>query len=322
MARAEERAVARRARFAARLAAIYPEHHEAVLEAQARPRGAALLVPPWRAGIEETAARLAADGIATEPLAAEPPALFVPAGARPRALRHPLCTDGTCFALDAASLAVAMAVAPQPGMRVLDACAAPGGKTLALAAMLRGRGGIVAVEKVRARFFRLRAVLARAGASGVETRLGDARRLAPRLGPFDAALVDAPCSTEARLDPADPASFRYWSERKIAEQARKQKGLLLAAARALAPGGRLVYATCSHAPEENEAAIAWLLARAPWMEPVPAPNPLGLPALPGLVEAAGRRHPDAVAHALRILPGARNGAMFVAVLQKARKPAG
>ena len=318
MARAEKRALALRARFCARLAALYPEKADEILQAQAMPRGIALLVLPWRAELAEAQAQLRQDGVPNEVLATQPPILFVPAHARASAVRHRLCEEGVCYAMDAASLAVVMALAPTPADRVLDACAAPGGKTLALAAMMQGKGEIVAVERAKARFFKLRAVLARTRAPNVKAHMGDVRRLVPRLGAFSCVLVDAPCSTEARINPEDAQAFRYWSERKIAECARRQKSILAAAVKALADGGRLVYATCSHAPEENEAVLAWLLTRAPELSLAPASNPLALPTQPGLCEALGHRYPALVQQAMRILPSARNGAMFLALLRKSR----
>jgi 16S rRNA C967 or C1407 C5-methylase (RsmB/RsmF family) len=122
-------------------------------------------------------------------------------------------------------------------------------------------GSIVAIEAVRDRFFKLRAVLALQGAANVRSYCMDGRRFQARDGLFDKVLVDAPCSAEGRFNRFTPKSFGYWSSRKIKEMAKKQKGLLLNASRCVRSGGILVYATCTFAPEENEAVIDWFLRK-------------------------------------------------------------
>ena len=89
----------------------------------------------------------------------------------------------------------------------------------------------------------------------------DGRRLRAHDGLYDRILVDAPCSCEGRFIINEPKSFAYWSVRKIKEMSHKQKGLLLNASRLLGPGGILVYATCTFAPEENEEVVDWFLRK-------------------------------------------------------------
>ena len=80
---------------------------------------------------------------------------------------------------------------------------------------------------------------------------------------FDAVLLDAPCSAEGRMDLRDPRSYRFWSEKNIVAHAKLQRRLFRAAVRVLKPGGRLVYSTCTLAPEENELMVDWALAEFP-----------------------------------------------------------
>lgn len=144
----------------------------------------------------------------------------------------------------------------QPEQHVLDLAAAPGSKTLQIAAMLKGEGALNAVEVVRKRFFKLKKNLADHGARDVRVYLQDGRN-ADRHRPsfFDRVLLDAPCSTEGRFVAGEPMTYRYWSVRKIREMAFKQKQLLESAIRCVKPGGLVVYSTCSFAPEENEEVV-------------------------------------------------------------------
>jgi len=130
-----------------------------------------------------------------------------------------------------------------------------------MAALMHNQGLIVAVEAIRNRYYRLKSVCSLLGVKNATSKLMDGRRFKPQGQLFDKILVDAPCSSEGRFNTAHPKTFAYWSPRKIKEMSRKQKGLLLAASRALKPGGTLVYSTCTFAPEENEAVVDWLLRK-------------------------------------------------------------
>ena len=174
----------------------------------------------------------------------------------------PACREGRLYIQNPASMVPALVLDPRPGERILDLCAAPGGKTLQLAGLMGNQGQISAVESVRPRFFRLRANLETHGATNVRTYLKDGRgvwRNCPEE--FDRVLLDAPCSAEGRFNVAEPASHAYWSVRKIREMQRKQQRLLHSAAQCLRPGGVLVYATCTFAPEENEVVLNGLLRK-------------------------------------------------------------
>jgi 16S rRNA C967 or C1407 C5-methylase (RsmB/RsmF family) len=171
---------------------------------------------------------------------------------------------GAIYPINPSSAFAVQALAPRPDEEILDLAAAPGGKTLLMAAAMENRGRIAAVEPVQARFHRMRANLARCGATNVEFYLRDGRGVGRKVPErFDAVLLDAPCSSEARIRLRDPASYVHWKPRKIRETARKQKSLLRSAFTALKPGGRLLYCTCAFAPEENEMPVDNLLRREP-----------------------------------------------------------
>ncbi len=230
-------------------------------------------------------------------------------------------TDGSLYVQGAASIRAARALGALPDQRVLDLAAAPGGKTLVLAAAMQGRGELVAVDAVKARFHRLRANLDHAGAGHVRTWLGDGRRV-PRdfHQHFDRVLLDAPCSSEARIDPATPKTFANWSLGKVRDMARKQWGLLGTALRCLAPGGEVVYSTCSFAPEENEATLAaWLTVddsddRAAELLPLDLGE--GVTTRPGLERFGRKRWPEQLHLARRIVPDALHEGLFVARLRR------
>ncbi len=148
---------------------------------------------------------------------------------------------------------------PQQGERILDLTAAPGSKTLQIAAMAP-EAEIAAVELVRKRKFKLQDNLKRHGASFVKVFLQDGTKVwRYRPEHFDRVLLDAPCSSEGRFQFSDPHSWSFWTTGKSKEMVRKQRRLLFSAVHSLKPGGTLVYSTCAISPDENEGAIQHML---------------------------------------------------------------
>jgi 16S rRNA (cytosine967-C5)-methyltransferase len=210
-----------------------------------------------RASRDEVAAALAAAGVATEPTRHAPDGLVVTAG---NPLPHAAAAlAGTFFVQDEASQLVSLAVGARPGERVLDVCASPGGKTLAMAADMRDTGVLVAGD-ARARRMRLLGDTVRVGGAAcvrlVRVPADGGLPFAPR---FDRVLVDAPCSGLGTIR-RDPDIRWRRTEGDLAAFARDQLTLLSRAAAVVRPGGRLVYATCSSEPDENEAVAGAFLA--------------------------------------------------------------
>jgi 16S rRNA (cytosine967-C5)-methyltransferase len=144
---------------------------------------------------------------------------------------------------------------------VLDACAAPGGKTVAMAAGMGGRGLLVAGDIRARRVELLAATVARSGASLVRLARFDAAALP--FGPvFDRVLVDAPCSGLGTIR-RDPEIRWRRTAADLARLADGQRRLIERAAGVVKPGGRVIYATCSSEPDENEQVVSWFLARHP-----------------------------------------------------------
>lgn len=250
-----------------------------------------------------------------------PEALRFAAEDRSAVLRHPLYDAGALYLQSLSSQAAAFALDPQPGDEIVDLCAAPGSKTSHLAALM-GEGILVANEVSKGRSHKLRAVLAQLRVSGreqldVRVRTGDGVRFRGHRECFDRVLVDAPCSGEGRFHVSDPRSWEGWTLRKVKGTASKQKALLHAAIEATKPGGVIVYATCTMAPEENEGVLARALKRygdVVNLEKLPVPLPTALPALR---EWKGRDLPAEIAgFARRIPPGPEWDGFFLARLRK------
>jgi 16S rRNA (cytosine967-C5)-methyltransferase len=168
----------------------------------------------------------------------------------------PLWHAGLYMPQSRSSQAVARAVDPQPGERILDLCAAPGGKSTHLAALMQDAGEIVSVERHPRRAAGLEATAARMGATCVRVEVADAAE--PRSdGPYDRVLVDPPCSGLGTLQARPDLRWRMTPER-IAGLVDEQRGILAAAAGAVRPGGLLVWSTCTLDPAENEELVAEL----------------------------------------------------------------
>jgi 16S rRNA (cytosine967-C5)-methyltransferase len=217
-----------------------------------------------RATPEEVIERLAADDVHLVRGRFAPDALIVESG-------HPLRgrPEGLFVVQDEASQLVALLAEPRPGWRVLDACASPGGKTTALAAALDASGRLIASDVRRRRMTLLRKTLTAAGADRVRLVQMDLLHPLPFTRPFDLVLVDAPCSGLGTLR-RDPDLRWRRNERDLPALAAAELVMLQHAAAVVAPGGRLVYATCSSEPEENEGVVDAFLATTPDFAPFDA----------------------------------------------------
>jgi 16S rRNA (cytosine967-C5)-methyltransferase len=242
-----------------------------------------------RTTVDELERELRSAGIQTERGTVHPDSLEVASGS-PSAL--PGFAEGRFAVQDQASSFVVRALDPQPGDRVLDVCAGPGGKTGHLACLVEPEGRAVAADVSLARLGLVRANVGRLGMrAGLLVQ--DGRRPAVRDG-FDRVLVDAPCSGigSARRRPELLSRAR---KDELSGLARLQVGIASAAAGMLRPGGRLVYSVCTFPRAETDAACDAIVRRVPELEPV---------------EIAG---PDGPAERIRLWPH-RHGcdAMFVA----------
>ena len=225
---------------------------------------------------------------------------------------HPWHDAGAYYLQEPSAMAPARLLDPRPGERVLDLCAAPGGKSGQLAAALEGRGLLVANEIVPARAKVLSRNLERLGVSNALVVSAHPAVLARRLpGWFDRVLVDAPCSGEGMFR-KEPDAAADWSPEQVAVCADRQLEILRSAAQMLAPGGRLVYSTCTFAPAEDEGLIARFLAEQPEFSLLQPQAPWFAPGRPDWAD--GR---EALSRCCRLWPHLVKGeGQFAAVLQR------
>jgi NOL1/NOP2/sun family putative RNA methylase len=181
--------------------------------------------------------------------------------------RHPYHFAGLYYSQEPSAMSVAPLLGVQAGERVLDLCAAPGGKSTQLAQALGGKGVLVANEINGSRASILSQNVERLGVrNGVVLNASPAALAARLEGYFDKILVDAPCSGEGMFKKNEKEAVENWSEENVALCAARQTEILRSAAAMLCEGGRLVYSTCTFAPEEDEGQIASFLATMPEFE--------------------------------------------------------
>jgi NOL1/NOP2/sun family putative RNA methylase len=185
--------------------------------------------------------------------------------------KHPYHLAGLYYLQDPSAMSAAALLDPQPGERVLDLAASPGGKTTQMAALMQGSGLLVANEIKDKRIGHLAVNVERWGAGNVIISNETPERLADHFGAwFDRVLVDAPCSGEGMFR-KDRSARLDWSPEMVAGCAVRQSNILRVAAKLVRPGGYLLYSTCTFAPEEDEAVIARFLEMFPDYETVSIP---------------------------------------------------
>jgi len=247
-----------------RLGTAYGETERiALARAWVAPAAFDLRVNPMKATRDAALATLVDDGFAATPTPYSP--LGIRVTGRAALAQHPWLADGRLEVQDEGSQLVGYVVAPKRSDMVVDFCAGAGGKTLLLGALMRSQGRLYAFDIVQKRLANLAPRLKRSGLSNVHPQVlaseRDTRvkRLAEKI---DRVLVDAPCTGFGTLRRNPDLKWRQ-PESSVAELAAKQASILEAAATLVKPGGRLVYATCSVLPEENQAIVAQFLATHP-----------------------------------------------------------
>ena len=206
-----------------------------------------------------------------EPVPWEPEGFYYDPEARPGL--HVYHEAGVYYLQEASAMAPVALLDPQPGERVCDLCAAPGGKTTQIAGRMLGRGFLLCNEINPKRAKILSRNIERMAVPNALVTNEHPETLAQRFpGFFDRVLVDAPCSGEGMFR-KEEAAITDWSEETVAMCARRQGEILHSAAKLVRPGGILVYSTCTFAPEEDEGAVAAFLAAHPEFTPEPAEAP-------------------------------------------------
>lgn len=244
------------------------EDTRAALEIANEPAALTLRVNRRRATVDAVEAELIAAGAGVDRGQLLPDALVVRGGGDPG--RMAVVADGRATPQDQGSQAVAATVAAQPGERVLEVGAAPGGKATALAEAMNDRGSVIAVDSNAGRLGLVRRAAHRLGLTAVASLAADGRALPLRPGSFDRVLVDAPCTGFGVLRRRPEARWRV-EPNAVGELAQLQRELLATAATMVTPGGRLVYSVCTLTRAETSDVDDW--ARAALPEFVAAPPP-------------------------------------------------
>ena len=221
----------------------------ALLRVVNEPAESALRVNPLVASVQEVLDALPASARRT----GEPPEAIVLDGSFD-AFSSELFARGAIMPQSRGSMAVAPALSPTPGARVLDLCAAPGGKTTHLAALMRDEGEVVAVDRHPGRAAALERTCERMRARCARVLVGDAAEVPGATESFSFVLVDPPCSGLGTLQSRPDLRWRVRPE-SIAELAALQTRILTAGAAALAPGGALVYSVCTISRAEGDGVI-------------------------------------------------------------------
>lgn len=230
-----------------------------------------LRINPLKTSLEAVEAAFQAANIATQRLPGLPQAL--------RLQRHqgsipnlPGYDQGWWMVQDSSAQLVSQMLAPQPGQVVIDACAAPGGKATHLAELMQNQGRVWACDRTTSRLRKIQQNARRLGLTAIKTYTGDSREQPKFHGQADRVLVDAPCSGLGTLHRHADARWRQTPD-TLPDLSQLQRDLLTEAARWLTPTGRLVYATCTLHPAENEAMVEQFLQHHPdWHICPPAPE--------------------------------------------------
>lgn len=287
---------------------------DAFAAALGRPLAPCIWANPTRLSVGELADLLTEQGLESQPVPGLPAALRLPVGTR--AGQNWWYCAGLAHAQEEVSQLPATLMDLAPGQRVLDLCAAPGGKTAQIAFALDNRGTLIANDIARVRIKALQGNLDRLGVVNVSTTCSDGANWPNASGQFDRILVDAPCSSEGTLR-RTPSLLSRLNTDSGARLGPRQRALLRKAVQRCRPGGRILYSTCTFAPEENELVVADILAEFPGtLHLVPTAVP-GFVASPGVTRWNERELPPELAHCLRIWPHhGDTGGFFMAVLEK------
>ena len=244
--------------FLTRIHTQLGEEYEDFLRSLERPRAVALRFNPLKGEVPQLP-------FVGKAVPWEPMGYYYDPDSRPGL--HLYHEAGVYYLQEASAMAPVALLDPQPGERICDLCAAPGGKTTQIAGRMMGEGFLLCNEYSPKRAKILSRNIERMAVANALVTNGPTEVLASRFpGFFHRVLVDAPCSGEGMFR-KEEAAVADWSQDAVEMCARRQQEILNNAARMVAPGGRLVYSTCTFAPEEDEGVVAEFLARHPEFSP-------------------------------------------------------
>lgn len=312
--------------FLARMERLLGDEYPAFLAAFDKPRTPALRVNPLRVEKPNDPAVRELLPYLTARVPYAEGGWYYPDDPDLRPGKHPYHEAGVYYIQEASAMIPAALCPPLPGERVLDLCAAPGGKATQLAASLRGQGLLVANEIHPGRAAILSGNIERMGIPNAVVLNHDPATLAERFPCFfDKITVDAPCSGEGMFR-KEPQAAEMWSPENVALCAARQADILNAAARMLAPGGTITYSTCTFAPEENEGTVLRFLSEHPDFDTVETENAAILSMLAeGRLDSGrpdwipgGEARAESISRAIRLFPHHADGEGHFAVLLRRR----
>ena len=285
---------------------------EAFRAACERPLPSVVRVNTIKATVDRAREALDAEGVEYEPADWHPGVLRL-AGRDPGS-NWPYF-HGWLHGQEEVSALPALALDPQPGETVWDACAAPGSKTTQLAALMDDRGLLIGNDNNLGRLSALRHNAERLGVTNLAVTNSDARNFSLKpfeIDAFDRSLVDAPCSCEGTCR-KNPDVLDQWTMDHVHSVVGIQKGILRRAVQATREGGTVVYSTCTFAPEENEAVLDHVLGEEDCRV---VDVDLPLETSPGVTEWEGEEYRPEVGKARRVYPHQNDtGGFFVAKLE-------
>ncbi len=262
--------------FLARMKAQLGQEYEAFLASMERPRAVALRFNPLKVNTQ----KLPQLPFVGSQVPWEPTGYYYSTDARPGL--HPYHEAGVYYLQEASAMAPVALLRPQPGERICDLCAAPGGKTTQIAGAMQGKGFLLSNEYSPKRGKILSSNVERMGIANALVTNETPQRLAQRLpGFFHRVLVDAPCSGEGMFR-KEEAAVTDWSVETVRLCAQRQRDILDSAAKLVRPGGLLVYSTCTFSPEENEQTVAAFLEQHSEFSLEKAENPWFTEVTPGM----------------------------------------
>ncbi|MCP4356509.1 MAG: methyltransferase domain-containing protein [Chloroflexi bacterium] len=287
---------------------------DAFLEAVQRPLPTTIWANPLKTMPDQLQTMLAQHGIQLQPLAWYPGAFHFPADVQP-GLRWEYLA-GLYHVQEEVALLPITLLDLQPTDRVLDMCAAPGNKTAQMSVLMQNQGTIIANDRNGGRMRAARQTFNRLGILNVTMLTQDASNLPRHIGQFDKILADVPCTCEGtcRKEPSILDRASVADNRKLA---RIQKAILRKAVQRCRPGGRIVYATCTFAPEENELVVDEILQEYSQFVRL---RPIALPGFKysvGITEWHGRHLHPSLQHTVRVWPHQNDtGGFYIALLEK------
>ena len=286
----------------------------AFAQAMDRPLAPCIWANPTRVDADGLAELLAEEGVETGALTGLPDSLVLPEGFRGG--QHWWYRAGLAHAQEAVSQVPASLMGLAPGQRVLDMCAAPGGKTAQIAFSMRNRGTLIANDFSTDRISALQGNLDRLGVVNVSTTCQDAGNWPLEAGQFDRVLLDAPCSSEGTLR-RNPDLVARLGPDLSARLAARQRAMLRKAVQVCRTGGRVVYSTCTLAPEENELVVRDILRECDGRARLLPAGVAGFRTGPGVTRWAGEDLGSELGRCVRFWPHHNDtGGFFIAVLEK------